>query len=55
MELTKRLKIKRVVVLAYYLQANKMMEYSHKSIIEALSKILDRGSTNWIQNLPIVL
>ena len=54
-ELAKRYGIKRVVVFANYLQANEMIEYGHKPIIDALSKMLAERSTNWIRNLPAVL
>ena len=32
-----------------------MIERGHKPIVDALSKMSDGGSTNWVQNLPIVL
>lgn len=54
-ELTQRYWIKRVVVLVYHPQANGIIECGHKPIVDALLKMLDRGSTNWIQNLPTVL
>ena len=54
-ELTRKYGIKRVVVSAYHPQANGMMERGHKPIIDALSKMSDGGSTNWVRNLPTVL
>lgn len=54
-ELTRRYGIKRVVVSAYHPQANGMIEREHKPIVNALSKMSDRGSTNWVRNLPAVL
>ena len=54
-ELTKRYGVKRVVVLAYHSQTNGMIERGHKLIIDALSKMLYGGSTNWACNLPAVL
>ncbi len=54
-ELAQRYWVKRVVVSAYHSQANGMIEHRHKPIVDALSKILDRGSANWVRNLPIVL
>ncbi len=47
--------MKGVVVLACHSQANCIIERGHKLILHALSKILDGGSTNWVQNLPAVL
>ena len=54
-ELTRRYGVKRVVVSAYHPQANGMIERGHKPIVDALSKMSDRGSTNWVRNLPAVL
>ena len=54
-ELAKKYGIKRVVVFAYYPQANGMIERNHKSIIDTFLKMLIGGSTNWVQNLPAVL
>lgn len=54
-ELTRRYGIKRVVVSAYHPQANGMIERGHKPIVDALSKMSDGGSTNWVRNLPAVL
>ena len=54
-KLTQRYKVKRVVVSAYHPQANGIIEYSHKPIVDALLKMSDRRSTNWVQNLPAVL
>ena len=54
-ELARRYKVKRVVVSAYHPQANGMIERGHKPIVDALSKMSDGGSTNWVRNLPAVL
>ena len=54
-ELAQRYGVKRVVVSAYHPQANGMIERGHKPIVDALSKMSDGGSTNWVQNLPAVL
>ena len=54
-ELTKRYGVKKVVVSAYHQQANGMIERGHKPIVDALSKMSDGGSTNWVRNLPSVL
>ena len=43
-----------MVVLAYYLQANGMIERGHKPIVNTLSKISDGGSTNWVRNLSAI-
>ena len=40
---------------AYHPQANGMIERGHKPIVDVLSKISNRGTTNWVQNLPAVL
>ena len=50
-----RYEVKRVVVSAYHPQANKMIECGHKPIVDALLKISDGSSTNWVQNLPAIL
>ena len=39
---------------AYHPQANRIIERKHKPIVDALSKMLDDGSTNWMRNLPVV-
>lgn len=54
-ELAERYGIKRVVVSAYYPQANKIIEHSHKSIVNTLLKMFFGGFINWIQNLSAVL
>ncbi len=54
-ELGRRYKVKRIVISAYHPKANGMMERGHKPIVDALSKMSDRGSTNWVRNLPAVL
>lgn len=47
-ELAQRYGIKRVVISAYYPQANRMIKRGHKPIINAFSQMSDRGSTNWV-------
>ena len=54
-ELAQRYKVKRVVVSAYHAKAHWMIERGHKPIVNALSKMTDGGSTNWVRNLPAVL
>lgn len=54
-ELTQKYEIKRVVVLVYHPQVIGMIKRRHKSIVNALSKMLDKGSANWVQNLSAVL
>lgn len=54
-EFARRYEIKIVIVLAYYLQVNGIIECSHKLIVDTLLKILDGGFANWIQSLPTVL
>ncbi len=54
-EWTKRYWVKPVVVSAYHPQANGMIENGHKPIVDALSKMSDGESTNWILNLHAVL
>ncbi len=44
-----------MVVSAYHPQAIGIIERGHKPIVDALSKMSDGGSTNWVQNLPAVL
>lgn len=47
-ELSIKYRIERVVVSAYHPQANEMIERNYKPIVNALSKMLARGSTNWV-------
>ena len=54
-KLTKRYRVKRVVVSAYHPQAHGMIGRGHKPILDALSKMSDGRSTNWVRNLPPVL
>lgn len=54
-ELIQRYGIERVVVLAYYLQEYRLIKRIHKLTVNALSKILDGRSTNWVRNIPAVL
>ncbi len=54
-ELAQRYKVKRVVVSAYHLQANEMIERCHKLIADALSKMSDGKPTSWVRNSPAVL
>ena len=54
-ELAKKNRIKKVVVSAYHPKANGIIERGHKPIVDALLKMLIRGSTNWVWNLPTVL
>lgn len=42
------------MVLAYHPQTNRLIEREHKPIVDVLSKMLDVGFTNWVQNLPAV-
>lgn len=42
-------------MLAYYLQANDMIERVYKFIFNALSKMLDKESTNLLKNSHAVL
>lgn len=53
--LIQKYEMKKVVVLAYHPQANSMIEKGHESIVNALSKMTDEGSTNWNQTLLAVL
>ena len=45
-ELGRRYKVKGIVVSAYHPKANGMIERGHKPIVDSLSKMSDRGSTN---------
>lgn len=47
--------VKRVVVSAYYPQANGIIEHRHKPIVDAFSKVSNGKTTNWVKNLPAVL
>jgi hypothetical protein len=54
-DLAKKFRIKWVVISAYYLLANKIVEYSHCSIKDILSKIIKSNKGDWLKNLSIVL
>lgn len=54
-ELAERYKIKKIVVSAYYSQANEMIERGHKLIVNTFLKMSAKESTNQDQNLPTVL
>lgn len=48
-ELTRRYRVKKMVMSAYHLQANGIMiEDGHKPIVDALSKMSDGGFTNYV-------
>lgn len=47
-ELIQRYRIKRVVVSAYDLQINGMIERGHELIVNTLSKMSDKDSANWV-------
>ena len=49
--LAARYSIKYIVISAYHFQANRMIEQSHKPIMDALSKMLGK----WVENLYAVL
>ena len=54
-ELAQKYKVKKIVVFVYHTQANGMIEHGYKPIVYAFLKMLDGRSTNWVQNLPVVL
>ena len=54
-KLARRYKVRRVLVSAYYSQAKKMIQRGHKPIVDALLKMSDRGSTNWVWKSTAVL
>lgn len=47
-ELAERYEIKKIVIFAYDLKANRMIERGHKSIVDALSKMSTKGSTHGV-------
>lgn len=54
-ELAQRYRVKRMIVLAYHPQANAMIKYRYKLLVDAFSNTSDRESTNWVQDLPTAL
>lgn len=54
-ELDQRYGVIKVVVSAYHPQANGMIELGCKPIVDALLKMSDGESTNWVQNSSAVL
>lgn len=54
-ESVQKYEMKRVIVSAYDPKANRMIKRRHKLIVDAFSKMSDRGSINWVQNLPAIL
>ncbi len=53
--LAKKFRIKWVIISAYYLLANRIVEYSYCPIKDALSKIIKSSKGDWLKNLSIVL
>ena len=54
-KLTKRYRVKRVVVSAYHLQANVIIDRGHQPIVDTLLKLSDGGFNYWVCHLPAVL
>jgi hypothetical protein len=54
-DLAKKFRIKWVIISAYYSLANRIVEHSHYSIKDALSKIIKSSKVDWLKNLSIVL
>ena len=54
-ELAQRYGVKMVVISAYHPQANGMIMCGHKPIVDALLKMSNGDSTNWVRNLSTVL
>ena len=42
-------------VSAYYAQANGLVEWGHKTVIDALAKMSNKADSNWVKNLSAVL
>ena len=47
--------IKKMVVSAYHLEANRMIKQGHKRIVDALAKMSEGSLTNKVQNFPAIL
>jgi hypothetical protein len=47
--------IKRVVISPYNAKANGMIERDHKSVINALAKMIKGGIDKWVRNLHAIL
>lgn len=47
-ELAQRYKVKKVVMSAYHPQANEIIKYKYKPIIDVSSKMLDERFINWV-------
>lgn len=45
-KLIQRYKVKKVIIVAYYLKINKMIKYDHKLIMDIFLKILNKISIN---------
>lgn len=54
-ELEGRYCIKQVVVSAYPIQANRIMERGHKQIVDMFSKMSEGSRKNWVQNFLALL
>ena len=53
--LAEKYRIRRVVVLAYYPPANRIIERGYRPITDILAKITDGGLGLWTRNLHLVL
>ena len=54
-EFNKRYEIKKIIIFDYHFQINEMIEKSHKFIVDFLSKMINGGIINWVQNLFAIL
>lgn len=54
-ELAERYRVKLLMVSAYHLQVNKIIECDYKPIVNTFSKMWAGGFTNWVRNLLTVL
>ena len=51
----KLLSLNKVTTSAYHPQANRMVERSHKPIVDTLTKMKEEGRRNWVSLLPATL
>jgi hypothetical protein len=47
--------IMRVIISAYNVKANGMIERGHKSVVDILAKMTEGGIDKWVRNLYTVL
>ena len=54
-QLTRRLGVKYIKILAYNLRANGLVKQGYKPVLAMLRKLKDARLKNWIANLPFTI